>query len=102
MRCLFFLCIRRPPGSTRKDTLLPHTTLFRSIFGPAIVAALISHVPGGLGVVEAVVLMLVAEAGVIGALVAFRVVYYLMPLVLGSLLFAASELARRVGNSAEP
>src|SRR3546814_217987 len=29
--CLFFfLMIRRPPGSTRTDTLFPYTTLFRS------------------------------------------------------------------------
>src|SRR3546814_6276327 len=28
---LFFLMIRRPPRSTRTDTLLPYTTLFRSI-----------------------------------------------------------------------
>src|SRR3546814_7690213 len=27
---LFFLMIRRPPRSTRTDTLLPYTTLFRS------------------------------------------------------------------------
>src|SRR3546814_3009338 len=26
----FFLRIRRPPGSTRTDTLFPYTTLFRS------------------------------------------------------------------------
>src|SRR3546814_8374739 len=28
---LFFLMIRRPPRSTRTDTLVPYTTLFRSI-----------------------------------------------------------------------
>src|SRR3546814_6437963 len=28
--CLFFFMIRRPPGSTRTDTLFPYTTLFRS------------------------------------------------------------------------
>src|SRR3546814_16956499 len=28
---LFFLMIRRPPRSTRTDTLFPYTTLFRSI-----------------------------------------------------------------------
>src|SRR3546814_10028189 len=28
--CLFFLMIRRPPRSTRTDTLFPYTTLFRS------------------------------------------------------------------------
>src|SRR3546814_19931831 len=34
-RCLFVLCvlmIRRPPRSTRTDTLFPYTTLFRSPF----------------------------------------------------------------------
>src|SRR3546814_1382936 len=30
---LFFLMIRRPPRSTRTDTLFPYTTLFRSIAG---------------------------------------------------------------------
>src|SRR3546814_360008 len=29
---MFFLMIRRPPRSTRTDTLFPYTTLFRSIF----------------------------------------------------------------------
>src|SRR3546814_14226052 len=28
--CLFFLMVRRPPRSTRTDTLFPYTTLFRS------------------------------------------------------------------------
>src|SRR3546814_14967625 len=30
MNCFFFLMIRRPPRSTRTDTLFPYTTLFRS------------------------------------------------------------------------
>src|SRR3546814_19752415 len=30
--CFFFLMIRRPPRSTRTDTLFPYTTLFRSVF----------------------------------------------------------------------
>src|SRR3546814_16891525 len=37
----FFVMIRRPPRSTRTDTLFPYTTLFRSriaIDGPAIAA----------------------------------------------------------------
>src|SRR3546814_13771012 len=29
----FFLIIRRPPRSTRTDTLFPYTTLFRSLYG---------------------------------------------------------------------
>src|SRR3546814_20267316 len=32
---LFFLMIRRPPRSTRTDTLFPYTTLFRSRFDPS-------------------------------------------------------------------
>src|SRR3546814_11578574 len=28
--CLLFLILRRPPRSTRTDTLFPYTTLFRS------------------------------------------------------------------------
>src|SRR3546814_14363841 len=30
-RAFFFLMIRRPPRSTRTDTLFPYTTLFRSL-----------------------------------------------------------------------
>src|SRR3546814_2825418 len=33
--CFFFLMIRRPPRSTRTDTLFPYTTLFRSCDPPA-------------------------------------------------------------------
>src|SRR3546814_5435368 len=33
--CFFFLMIRRPPRSTRTDTLFPYTTLFRSGVGAA-------------------------------------------------------------------
>src|SRR3546814_15349542 len=41
-RCcfFFFLMIRRPPRSTRTDTLFPYTTLFRSALGKAIAAFL--------------------------------------------------------------
>src|SRR3546814_5110204 len=33
VRLFFFLMIRRPPISTRTDTLFPYTTLFRSVDG---------------------------------------------------------------------
>src|SRR3546814_11782224 len=33
MRVVFFLMIRRPPRSTRTDTLFPYTPLFRSLLG---------------------------------------------------------------------
>src|SRR3546814_3090252 len=34
MSFFFFLMIRRPPRSTRTDTLFPYTTLFRSLRRP--------------------------------------------------------------------
>jgi uncharacterized membrane protein YbhN (UPF0104 family) len=59
------------------------------------VASIISHVPGGLGVLEAVVVHLMPQTAVVGALVAFRVLYFLIPFTIGAALFAAYELAQR-------
>jgi uncharacterized membrane protein YbhN (UPF0104 family) len=60
-------------------------------------AALMTHVPGGVGVEEAVVITLLPGIDAIGALVAFRVIYFLIPLAIGTLLFGGTELVRRVG-----
>lgn len=54
-------------------------------------AALMSHVPGGLGVIETVVAWLIPGGKLIGALLVFRFVYFLAPLALGLLTFAATE-----------
>lgn len=68
-----------------------------------VVAGLVSHVPGGLGVIEAAVLFVVPGAGAVGGLVMFRIVYFLVPLVLGVLALGAAELyevrSRRRGGS---
>jgi uncharacterized membrane protein YbhN (UPF0104 family) len=58
-------------------------------------SALITHAPGGLGVVESVVSFLLPGVGVIGALVMFRAAYYLVPLCLGGPLFALTEIYYR-------
>lgn len=55
------------------------------------VAALISHVPGGLGVLEATMLGLLPGTRIIGALVAFRVLYFFVPLAIGLVTLAAAE-----------
>jgi hypothetical protein len=55
----------------------------------------VSHVPGGLGVLETVVIHLMPQPAVVGALVAFRVLYFLIPFTIGAALFAAYELAQR-------
>ncbi|MCO5147813.1 MAG: lysylphosphatidylglycerol synthase domain-containing protein [Aquamicrobium sp.] len=59
------------------------------------VMALVSHVPGGLGVLEATVLYLLPGGAAIGALIAFRVVYFFVPLAFGLPLLLASEYALR-------
>jgi len=53
--------------------------------------AMASHVPGGLGVLEATVLHLLPGAGAVGAVVAFRVVYFFVPLAFGLPLFLFCE-----------
>jgi phosphatidylglycerol lysyltransferase len=53
-----------------------------------------SHVPGGLGVIEAVVLEMVKadKASLMGTLVAFRAIYYLLPLAVAICLLGGHEL----------
>jgi len=55
---------------------------------------IITHTPGGLGVIETVILLLLRRPELIGAVLIFRFVYYL-PLGLGSLLFGFTELRHR-------
>jgi uncharacterized membrane protein YbhN (UPF0104 family) len=57
-------------------------------------AALVSHVPGGIGVLEFMISKLVTHGNVIGALIAFRIVYFLVPLVLAISLLVLSEAVR--------
>ncbi len=56
---------------------------------------LISQVPGGLGVFETVFLLLVGEhipaEAVMGALLAYRVIYYLLPLLISTALLGVNE-----------
>jgi uncharacterized membrane protein YbhN (UPF0104 family) len=52
-------------------------------------------VPGGLGVIEGVVLYLLPQAHILGAVLLFRAVYYLLPLPLGLLSLLAGELYYR-------
>lgn len=54
--------------------------------------ALISHVPGGLGVLETVMLAVLPGAPAIGALIVFRVLYFFVPLAIGVPVFIVSEI----------
>lgn len=62
-----------------------------SAYVTATIAAMLSHVPGGLGVLEATMLVLLPASASIGALVAFRVLYYFIPLMIGVPLLLVSE-----------
>ncbi len=61
---------------------------FLGCFLLAQTAGLISHVPGGLGVFESVILLMLpgraGAADVFGALLAYRLIYYLLPLALAT------------------
>lgn len=63
------------------------------------VAGVVTHVPAGLGVLEAVFIALLAhrvpEAELLAALIAYRAIYYLAPLAVGGLLLWRLERARR-------
>lgn len=47
------------------------------------VAIIVTHAPGGLGVLEATVRHVMGDQASIGSLVAFRVIYFLIPLAIG-------------------
>lgn len=80
--------------------LLPDSTLgiagFLAIFAVALVIGVLSHVPGGIGVFEAVMLTALTPfmpvEQVTAALVVYRLVYYLVPFLLGTVLLIAGEL----------
>jgi uncharacterized membrane protein YbhN (UPF0104 family) len=72
---------------------------FLTVFLVAQAAGLLSYVPGGLGVFEAVIIVLLANSvkasGLIGALLLYRLFYYWLPLAGASVLLASHEYAMR-------
>lgn len=85
-------------------TLLPSSApvsclSFFSVFLLGQVAGVISNVPGGLGVFETIILLLLSpsipSAQLFGALLIYRVVYYLLPLIVAVLLLGTYELRQR-------
>lgn len=67
------------------------------------IAAIVSHVPGGLGVLEAAMLHILPPATGVGALIAFRVLYFFVPLVVGvpTLLVSEAYYRHRGGRFSE-
>ncbi|MFL5562592.1 MAG: bifunctional lysylphosphatidylglycerol flippase/synthetase MprF [Gemmatimonadaceae bacterium] len=83
------LYVLLPAGA--RPALLP----FLGVFLLAQFVGLVSHVPGGLGVFEALMVTLLAPTlgarEVVGALLAYRLIYYLLPFVLAVLSLTARE-----------
>lgn len=77
------------------DTGLPFIS-FVAIFAIASIAGVISHVPGGLGVFESVMIAglggHVPAPALAAGLVVYRAVYYLLPLFIAVLLLALNEV----------
>jgi uncharacterized membrane protein YbhN (UPF0104 family) len=67
---------------------------FAAVYVLAIVAGLLSSVPAGLGVFESMLLLMLREVppdALLGAVLAYRLIYELVPFVLGVLLYVGGE-----------
>lgn len=77
----------------------PSLPAFVGVYLVAQVVGVGSHVPGGIGVFEAIVIGLLeptaADPGLVASLVVFRAIYYLLPLLLATVLLGVLETARR-------
>jgi len=79
--------------------LVPHKGVspveFLGLFLVSQIAGLISHVPGGLGVFESIMVLALSKGsashGVLGALLAYRIIYYLIPLSISLAIIIARE-----------
>src|SRR5262249_10766079 len=72
---------------------------FLGLYSVALLAGVISHVPGGLGVFESVMLLglhgRASGGAIIGGIIAYRAIYFLFPLILAGVLLAANEFLQR-------
>ena len=71
---------------------------FVGFFAIAVVAGVLSHVPGGLGVFEAVMLLALREhvpaESLAAALILYRLIYYVLPLLVALALLTVHEVRR--------
>jgi len=86
-------------------TLMPAGASYALVLGVLLVSGIAgaaTHIPGGLGVVEAVFVMLLGarlpRGELFAALLAYRAVYYLLPLAAAAVLYAAMEAQGRRGR----
>lgn len=63
-----------------------------TLYVGADISALIGHVPGGWGVIEYIVSQAVHGSRALAGILLFRTIYYLLPFVVGAVLFLQDEL----------
>lgn len=71
---------------------------FLAVFAIATVLGVISHVPGGVGVFEATLLLAqpqIPHSDMWAALILFRLVYYIVPFAIACMMFGAYEVRQR-------
>ena len=76
---------------------------FLGAYAAAVTATMISHVPGGIGVFETVIILAIPQvpaSSLISSMLVYRAVYYLVPLAVAALMFGAKELEARRGSLA--
>ena len=73
---------------------------FVGAYAAAVTAGIVSHVPGGLGVFETVIVFALPDvplSSLLGSMLIYRAVYYLAPLMAATLLFGIKELSAQRG-----
>jgi phosphatidylglycerol lysyltransferase len=71
---------------------------FLGAYAAAVTAGIVSNVPGGIGVFETVIILAIPQvpaSALLGSVLIYRAVYYLVPLAVAALLFGAKELEAR-------
>lgn len=88
--------------------LLPHAQIdyakFIAFYAIGLTVGVVSHVPGGLGVFEAIILLCVGQSlprdQLFTALILYRCIYYLLPLFFSLVLLAGFEMQRGIAAPA--
>ena len=92
--CIFFFLLPAAPGLT--------WVRFLGVYVASYTAGLAAHVPGGIGVFDTAMLLGLSPwldaPQILGAIVVFRLYYYILPLFLAGSLFAGNEILLRGGT----
>ena len=76
---------------------------FLGAYAAAVTATILSHVPGGIGVFETIIILAIPQvpaSSLLSSMLVYRATYYLVPLAVAALMFGAKELEARRGSLA--